>query len=185
MNTKKIEKIISDLLVEVGEDVSREGLIKTPKRVAKSYLEILDGYKRNLSEEMTVFENHNYDGIITSGEIDFFSTCEHHLLPFWGTAHIGYIPQKKMIGLSKLARAVDIYSRRLQDQERITVQIANELMHLLEPKGVAVMLIAKHFCNIARGVEKSQSNMKTLIFKGEFNQNTVLQDQFLRLIGQK
>lgn len=185
MNSKKIEKIISELLIEVGENTSREGLLDTPKRVSESWVEILGGYTRNLSEEMTVFDNNNYDGIITSEKIEFFSMCEHHLLPFWGSAYIGYIPDKKMIGLSKLARAVDIYSRRLQDQERITVQIADELMRLLIPKGVAVMLVAKHFCNIARGVEKTQSNMKTLIFRGEFSYNNVLQDQFLRLIAQE
>lgn len=184
LNQDKIQKIVSDLLLELGQDASREGLVDTPKRVAKAYLETLEGYGRSFEDEITVFANEgNYDDIIYSGDINFFSTCEHHLLPFYGKAHIAYIPGEKIIGLSKLARAVDIYARRLQNQERITTQVADELMTLLNAKGVAVLLDGKHFCNMARGVGQIDSTMKTIIYRGDFKGDPLLQTRFMSMVG--
>ena len=186
MDEEKISALIKDLLLEVGEDPEREGLAKTPQRVAKAYAKLFEGYSRSLESEITTFNNiYNYDELIYSGEIVFFSTCEHHLLPFFGTAHIAYIPDKKIIGLSKLARAVDIYSRRLQDQERITMQIASELDKLLQPKGVAVWLEARHFCNMARGVQQDTSIMKTMAFKGVLKNDLTTRDHFMALVAGK
>jgi len=122
---------------------------------------------------------------VISLNIDFYSLCEHHLLPFWGYAHIGYIPNDKIIGLSKLARVVDIYSKRLQDQERMTVQIAEELMKILKPKGVAVFLEGKHLCNIMRGVRKKDSSMVTMCFRGILQNDPLLQKKFLDLVLNK
>lgn len=182
MDKERIEEIVRALLVEMGEDVDREGLMDTPRRVAAAYEKLLGGYGRSLENEITVFKNeYRYDDIVYSGDINFFSTCEHHLLPFYGKAHIAYIPNEKIIGLSKLARAVDIYSRRLQDQERITIQIANEIQRLLDAKGVAVMLEGQHFCNMARGVCQVDSNMKTMTFRGLFKDSETLKSRFMEM----
>lgn len=182
VNKKRVKELVRELLKELAGDVDREGLKETPDRVTRAYAETLSGYGRSLKDEMTVFENaHHYDEIIYSGNINFFSTCEHHLLPFFGVAHIAYVPNEKIVGLSKLSRAIDIYSRRLQDQERITMQVANELDDLLHAKGIAVMLEAQHFCNMARGVEKINSDMKTLAFKGVFKEDRDLRESFIRM----
>lgn len=182
MNDGRLAEIVRQLLTEFGDDVDREGLKDTPTRVAKAYAEILSGYDRSLKEEMTVFKNtHHYDDIVYSGSIHFFSICEHHLLPFYGVAHVAYIPDKQLIGLSKLARTVDIFSRRLQDQERITMQVAGELDDLLHPKGVAVMLKGQHLCNMARGVKQFDSNMTTMTFKGVFKDNQAFCDRFIAM----
>jgi len=172
INNNQVNIIITDLLKNLVDDFDREGLRETPIRVAKSWTALLEGYDRNFEDEAKTFENtHGYSDMILSGKINFTSICEHHLLPFWGEAYIAYIPQDRIIGLSKLSRAVDIYSRRLQDQERITQQVADEINRYLQPKGVAVLLKAQHFCNIARGVEKPQSNMVTSVFTGEFRES--------------
>lgn len=184
MDFDAIKWIIASLIWEFNEDPNREWLRDTPTRVAKAYSRILGWYNRSLKDEITVFENaHNYDDIIYSWKINFFSTCEHHLLPFYWVAHIWYIPNKKIIWLSKIARAVDIYSRRLQDQERITMQVANEISLLLEPLGVAVLLEGQHFCNMARWVEQVNSNMKTMTFTGIFKEDKSLCDRFLSMIS--
>lgn len=168
INEENVNNVVADLLKNLVEDHDREGLRETPSRVAKSWKALLQGYERSFADEAKTFENtHGYSDIILSGKINFTSVCEHHLLPFWGEAYIAYIPQDRIIGLSKLSRAVDIYSRRLQDQERITQQVTDAINQYLQPRGVAVLLKAQHFCNIARGVEKPQSNMVTSIFTGE------------------
>lgn len=183
-NRSSIQDLVKQLIMRLGEDTERAGLRETPQRVARAYGRTMEGYSRSLKDEITTFENtYNYDDLIYSGAIDFFSTCEHHLLPFFGTAHIAYVPNKKIIGLSKLARAVDIYSRRLQDQERITVQVADELNALLSPQGVIVMLEGQHFCNMARGVEKARSNMKTIVSRGCFRTDEKMYNRFLKLIA--
>lgn len=183
-NKKSVENLVQQLIVHLGEDPNRPGLLETPKRVAKAYEKILEGYSRSLDKEITTFDNtYAYDDLIYSGKINFFSVCEHHLLPFFGTAHIAYIPTDKIVGLSKLARAVDIFSRRLQEQERITSQVADELQKLLAPKGVIVMLEGRHFCNMARGVEKFDSNMKTITSRGCFKDDEKLYNRFFQLIG--
>ena len=180
---QKLTLLVRELLLTLGEDPSRAGLVETPERVATAYGKLLEGYTRELAQEITVFENtHGYDDLVVSGGIEFYSTCEHHLLPFWGEAAVGYIPDRHIIGLSKLARAVDIYARRLQDQERITMQIADELMRLLQPKGVAVLLRGRHLCNVARGVEKKDSYMTTFQYRGAFRGDSQLQQRFLAAV---
>jgi GTP cyclohydrolase I len=182
----QIEDLVKQLLIRLGEAPDRAGLVDTPKRVSNAYTKILSGYDRKLEDEITTFDNeYDYDDLIYSGKIDFFSMCEHHLLPFFGTAHIAYVPDKKIIGLSKLARAIDIYSRRLQEQERVTVQVAAELERLLSPKGVIVMLEGQHFCSMARGVEKVNSNMKTIRALGCFKDNEKLYDRFFQLVNSR
>lgn len=182
INSDKLANLMRELLLQLGEDAHREGLKETPMRAARAYVEMLQGYERSLEEEITIFKNvHNYDDLIFSGGIDFYSTCEHHLLPFFGKAYIAYIPDKSIVGLSKLPRAVDIFSRRLQDQERITVQIADELVKLLKPQGLAVLLDGKHLCNAARGVKQSGSTMRTMTFRGIFKENATLCDRFISM----
>ena len=183
MDKDKIEQLIKALLEEIGEDSSREGLKETPRRVAKSYEKLFGGYKKNPKDFVTEFDGENYDEMIICKEIDLYSTCEHHMLPFSGKVHIGYIPDKKIIGISKLPRIVEIFARRLQNQERLTMQIAKTLSDLLNPKGVGVVIEAQHLCMKARGVEKQNSIMSTSSFKGLFKENALTRSEFLKLIA--
>jgi len=164
---------IRSLLLAIGEDPDREGLRDTPKRVAKSYLEIYGGYKVDVDSVLTTFKNEGYNEMVTLKDIEFYSTCEHHLLPFTGKAHISYIPGACIVGLSKLARVLDIYAKRLQVQERLTTQVADILNDKLKPKGVAVMLEAKHYCMLCRGVKKQNSVMVTTALKGVYEKPEV------------
>ena len=183
-NMEKIELIISNLLKEIGEDSEREGLVKTPHRVAKSWMTFAQGYKQTPEEVVgdAVF-NEKYDEIVADKDIDFFSLCEHHLLPFKGVAHVGYLPKEKIIGLSKIPRIVDIYARRLQVQERLTQQVADALQDVLSPKGVAVVIEAEHLCMQMRGVEKKSSFMITSAVRGAFRENNKTREEFLSIIG--
>ena len=183
-NLEKIESIILDLLKEIGEDPEREGLQKTPHRVAKSWTTFAKGYKQTPEEVVgdAVF-NEQCDEVIAVKGIDFFSLCEHHLLPFKGVAHVGYLPEKKIIGLSKIPRIVDIYARRLQVQERLTQQVADALQDVLSPKGVAVVIEAEHLCMQMRGVEKKSSFMITSAVRGAFRENNKTREEFLSIIG--
>lgn len=183
MNLEKIEKLAKELLHEIGEDIDREGLKKTPHRFAKSFEKIFGGYAKDPKEIITVFDGENYDEMIICKDIDFYSTCEHHLQPFFGKVAIGYIPNKKIIGISKLPRIIEIFSRRLQNQERLTMQIANTLKELLNPKGVGVVIEGKHLCMMARGVEKQNSVMTTSSYRGLFKNNSKTRSEFLRLIS--
>ena len=185
-NMEKIELIISDLLKEIGEDSEREGLIKTPHRVAKSWMTFAQGYKQTPEEVVgdAVF-NEKCDEIVVVKDIDFFSLCEHHLLPFKGVAHVGYLPKEKIIGLSKIPRIVDIYARRLQVQERLTQQVADALQDVLSPKGVAVIIEAEHLCMQMRGVEKQSSFMITSAVRGAFRENNKTREEFLSIIGKR
>ncbi len=182
MNTKKVEKIISELLKSIGEDISREGLLDTPKRVAKSYEKLFEGYKQDPKKLVTVFDNEGYDEMVIAKDIDFYSVCEHHMLPFYGQAVVGYIPDKKIIGLSKLPRLVELFSRRLQNQERLTKQIADALNSLLKPKGVGVVLTGEHMCMKIRGVEKQNCKISTSSFTGYFIKDLRTRSEFLNLI---
>ena len=164
---------IRSLLLAIGEDPDREGLRDTPKRVAKSYLEIYGGYKVDVDSVLTTFKNEGYNEMVTLKDIEFYSTCEHHLLPFTGKAHISYIPGACIVGLSKLARVLDVYAKRLQVQERLTTQVADILNDKLKPKGVAVMLEAKHYCMLCRGVKKQNSVMVTTALKGVYEKPEV------------
>ena len=185
-NLEKIESIILDLLKEIGEDPEREGLQKTPHRVAKSWTTFAKGYKQTPEEVVgdAVF-NEQCDEVIAVKDIDFFSLCEHHLLPFKGVAHVGYLPEKKIIGLSKIPRIVDIYARRLQVQERLTQQVADALQDVLNPKGVAVVIEAEHLCMQMRGVEKKSSFMITSAVRGAFRENNKTREEFLSIIGKR
>jgi len=183
MDQKKIEKLVRELLKEIGENPAREGLKDTPYRVAKSYEKLFGGYQKEAKKLITEFDRENYDEMIICKNIDFYSTCEHHLLPFFGKISIGYIPRKKIVGISKLPRIVEIFARRLQNQERFTSQIADTLSKLLNPKGVGIVIEAQHLCMLARGVEKQNSSMTTSAFRGLFLKNSKTRSEFLKLIS--
>tara|TARA_X000001036_G_C20275784_1_gene642264 strand:- start:69 stop:638 length:570 start_codon:yes stop_codon:yes gene_type:complete len=186
LNLKKIEKITKDLLKEIGENTEREGLLKTPSRVAKAWHTFVKGYSQTPKEIVgdAVFEE-SCDEIITVKDIDFFSLCEHHLLPFKGIAHVGYLPDKKIIGLSKIPRIVEVYARRLQVQERLTQNVADALQDVLSPKGVAVVIESEHLCMQMRGVEKKSSFMITSAVRGLFRENIQTRQEFFSMIGKK
>ena len=180
---KKLEANTKNLLELLGEDPSREGLINTPKRVAKAWDFLTKGYSENLNELINnaIFEGESKDMVIVKN-IEFYSLCEHHMIPFYGKAHIGYIPDGKIIGLSKLARITDLFSQRLQVQERLTNQIALCLQEVLNPRGVAVVLEGKHFCMLSRGVQKQNSIATSSSMLGIFREKESTRNEFLKLI---
>jgi len=182
MNTANIAKLIKQLILEIGEDPNREGLLETPDRVAKSYGKLFGGYHEDPKKLITVFSNEGYNEMLIAKDIDFYSMCEHHMLPFFGKAYVGYIPNDKIIGLSKMPRLVDVFSRRLQNQERLTKQVADTLNDLLKPKGVGVVLKAEHLCMKARGVEKQNCEIITSHFTGLFIKDDRTRSEFLNLI---
>lgn len=182
IDKEKIEQSVKAILVSMGENPEREGLAQTPARVAKSYLKLFGGYQEDPKKLITVFDNEGYDEMIIAKDIDFYSTCEHHMLPFIGKAYVGYIPDDKIIGLSKLPRLVEIFSRRLQNQERLTKQIADTLNEMLSPRGVGVVIKAEHLCMKARGVEKQNCEISTSSFTGLFKKNIDTRSEFLDLI---
>ena len=182
MDKEKLENLYKKVIETIGEDPNREGLKETPSRIAKSMTKLFGGYNQDPKEMVTVFDGENYDEMIICKNIDFYSNCEHHMQPFFGKISIGYIPKKKIIGLSKLPRLVEVYSRRLQNQERLTMQIANALYELIEPKGVGVVIEGKHFCMMARGVEKQNASMTTSNFRGLFKKDQKTRSEFLKLI---
>ena len=186
INMSKIEEIIKELLTQIGEDPEREGLKRTPARVAKAWDVFTKGYTQDLDEIINnaVFTE-NYDEMVTIKDIDYFSLCEHHLLPFFGKAHVAYIPDGKLIGLSKVPRIVDMFSRRLQVQERMTEEIAETLNDVLKPKGVAVVIEGEHMCMQMRGVEKQNSYATTSSMKGIFLKDSRTREEFLTIISMK
>lgn len=177
-----IKKTITKLLEYIGEDPHREGLQETPERVIKAYDLLCSGYKQNPKDLIKTFDSDGYDQMVVLKEIELYSLCEHHLLPFIGKAHVAYIPDKKVIGISKIARLVDVFARRLQIQERLTDQIAQALWEGLEPKGVACMVEAFHLCMRMRGVSKQNSIMVTNSLKGVFISESEPREEFLNLI---
>lgn len=179
MNQVQLEQLIAQLIQQIDPQPQREGLVDTPRRVANSYATLFAGYGIDPNGMLTFFDSEQYDEMITCKDIDFYSTCEHHLLPFHGKAHIGYIPQKKIIGLSKLPRIVDVFARRLQNQERLTSQITDFLDTALEAKGIGVVLEATHLCMQARGVEKQNTVVTTSSFRGLFKKNFNTRNEFL------
>ena len=183
MNQKKIAKLVKELLIEIGENPSREGLMETPERVAKSFTKLYEGYHEDPKKLITVFDNEGYNEMLIAKDIDFYSICEHHMLPFFGKAYVGYIPDDKIIGLSKMPRMVDMFARRLQNQERLTKQVADTLNDLLGPKGVGVVLKAEHLCMKARGVEKQNCEIITSSFTGLFIKDDRTRSEFLNLIS--
>ena len=180
---KRLEEITKELLGLIGEDSTRQGLIKTPKRVAESWKFLSQGYHQNLDEIINeaIFDESAKDMIIVK-DIEFYSLCEHHLIPFYGKAHVGYIPNGKIIGLSKIPRIIDFYSRRLQVQERLTNQIATCIQDLLNPKGVAVIMEGRHFCMLMRGVQKQNSIASTSSMLAAFKDQSTTRNEFLKLV---
>ncbi len=179
-----LEEAVRTLLAEIGEDPSREGLARTPERVRRMYDELTAGYHVDadtLIDDATFAVD--YDEMVVVRDIEFFSLCEHHLLPFIGKAHVGYLPRGRVIGLSKIPRIVDMYAQRLQVQERLTVQVADFLMERLEPKGVACVIEATHMCTMMRGVKKQEATMVTSSMTGTFRRDARTRAEFMGLIG--
>ncbi|HDQ25856.1 MAG TPA: GTP cyclohydrolase I FolE [bacterium] len=186
MNREKIKKAVSDLLEAIGEDTSREGLKETPGRVAAMYEEIFSGINANPEDQIKVFKSEDHDEMVILKDIPFYSVCEHHLLPFLGKAHIAYLPSKnKLLGLSKLARMVEIFAKRPQLQERLTSQIADTINKAVNPLGVLVIIEAEHLCTTMRGVKKPGSKMVTSALRGAFKKNESTRKEALDLIGRK
>ncbi len=179
-----MEEYFSKIIEEIGEDVTREGLVDTPMRAAKAFKFLNNGYQKNLKEVLNgaIFEAETEDMVIVK-DIELYSLCEHHLLPFVGKCHIAYLPQGHVLGLSKLARIVDMYARRLQIQERLTKQIADAVDTAINAKGVAVVIEAKHMCMMMRGVEKQNSVMTTSVMTGIFREEMSTRAEFLSLIN--
>jgi GTP cyclohydrolase I len=184
MNKKRVAVLVRELLREIGEDPSREGLRKTPERVAEAYEFLTAGYRMKSRQVINnaVFKA-EANNMVLLKNIEVYSLCEHHMLPFFGSCHIGYIPNRKVLGVSKLARIVDSYSRRLQIQERLTAQIAHEIMDAIKPEGVGVVMECRHLCMCMRGVEKQDSIMTTSSVLGSFHDDNSTRAEFLSLIG--
>ncbi len=180
---KRIVEAVHRILISIGEDPDREGLVQTPKRVAQMLTELTTGYHDDLKTLVNGAIFHvDYAEMVVVLNIDFSSLCEHHLLPFFGKVHVAYIPDGRVIGLSKLPRIVEMYARRLQMQERMTVEIANALQRILNPRGVAVIVEAKHMCSMIRGVKKINAQMQTKSMLGIFKQDTIVRNEFLSLL---
>jgi len=179
-----MEENFSQIIEAVGEDLTREGLVDTPKRAAKAFKFLTHGYEKTLEEVLNgaIFTADSEDMVIVK-DIELYSLCEHHLLPFIGKCHVGYLPQGKVLGLSKVARVVDMYARRLQIQERLTKQIADAIEQATGARGVAVVIEAKHLCMMMRGVEKQNSVMTTSAMKGIFRKEINTRSEFLNLIS--
>ncbi len=182
----RMEELICELIARLGEDPAREGLAQTPKRAIASLKYLTHGYRQDLQKVLNhaIFEE-NYDEMVVLKDIDLFSLCEHHLLPFYGKAHVAYIPHGKIIGLSKIPRVVEVFARRLQVQERLTSQIADCLMSALNPRGVGVVIEALHLCMAMRGVEKREAHCVTSAMLGSFRESERVRGEFLSLIGKR
>ncbi len=182
MNQQKIQDGVRLILEGIGEDLNREGLRETPERIARMYEEICGGMTEDASTHLQKTFSVSDSGIVMEKDIVFYSMCEHHMLPFYGKAHIAYIPDGKVVGLSKLARTVEVFAKRLQIQEQMTAQIADAIMEHLSPKGVMVVIEAEHMCMTMRGVKKPGSLTETMAVRGEFKENTELQKQFFMML---
>ena len=184
MNQKRVEELIRELLIEIGEDPDREGLIKTPERYAKAMEFLTKGYNENAE---TIINNAIFsseaNNMIICRDIEVYSLCEHHMLPFFGRCHVGYVAKDKVLGVSKIARIVEMYARRLQIQERLTVQIAEEIKRAVDAEGVGVVMECQHLCMMMRGVEKQNSEMTTSAVLGSFRSDEKVRQEFLSLVG--
>ena len=181
-----MEELIRELLKEIGEDPSREGLDRTPARVAKAWAYLTSGYRQDVHQVLNeALFTEEYDEMVVVKDIDLYSLCEHHLLPFFGKAHVAYLPKDRVVGLSKIPRLVDAFARRLQVQERLTVQIAHALQDAIHPRGVGVVIEAMHLCMIMRGVEKQNSVAVTSCMLGGFRDQHQTREEFLSLIKKK
>lgn len=179
-----MEKLIEEILQQLGEDPQREGLRRTPKRVADALQFLTKGYNADIKKiiNQAIFTE-NYEEMVLVNDIDFYSLCEHHMLPFYGKCHVGYIPKGKIIGLSKIPRLVDVFAARLQVQERMTTQIAETLMEYLQPAGVAVVTEARHLCMMMRGVQKQNTVVKASALYGIFREDQRTREEFMNLIA--
>ncbi len=183
LNKPRIEELVRELLIEMGEDVSREGLEKTPARVAKAIEFLTSGYRKSAEEAINgaIFTTGSNDMVIVR-DIEVYSMCEHHILPFFGRCHIGYVADGKVLGVSKLARIIDLYARRLQIQERLTQEIAEEIKRAVGAQGVGVVMECRHLCMMMRGVEKQNSVMTTSAVLGSFRRNAATRAEFMNLL---
>ena len=186
MNQKRVEELVRELLIEIGEDPNREGLIRTPERYAKAMEFLTKGYNENAE---TIINNAVFsseaNNMIICRDIEVYSLCEHHMLPFFGRCHVGYVAKDKVLGVSKIARIVEMYARRLQIQERLTVQIAEEIKRAVDAEGVGVVMECQHLCMMMRGVEKQNSLMTTSSVLGTFRKNLATREEFLNLLNRK
>lgn len=185
MDKKKIEDGVRLILEGIGEDITREGLIETPERISRMYEELAAGYlddaKTHLQKRFTVSQN----DIVLEKDIHFYSFCEHHMLPFYGKAAIAYIPNGEVVGLSKIARTLEVFAKRFQLQERLTAQVADVFMEELKPQGVMVLIEAEHMCMTMRGIKKPGAKTVTVVTRGIFNEDEKLQNQFYRMLEQR
>ncbi len=179
----ELADLFTKIIKNLGEDPSREGLVKTPIRAAKAMEFLTSGYHQNVDNILNgaIFDE-DYDEMVIVKEIEFYSLCEHHILPFWGKCHVGYLPRNRIVGLSKIPRIVDMFSRRLQVQERLTREIAEALETALDPRGVAVVMEGQHLCMMARGVEKQAPRMTTNVMRGAFREDSSTRAEFLRCV---
>ncbi len=182
IDKKKIEEGVKLLLEGIGEDTNREGLLETPDRIARMYEELCGGMYENAADHLQKTFTVNTNEMVLEKDITFYSMCEHHMLPFYGKAHVAYIPNGKVTGLSKIARTVDVFAKRLQLQENLTGQIADAMMEHLEPQGVMVMLEAEHMCMTMRGIKKPGSRTVTVAVRGCFESSEKLQSQFFEMV---
>ena len=182
IETEKIRKAVREILLAIGEDTEREGLKRTPERVARMYAELLGGMHEDPKRHLRSVFTENYDEIVLLRDIPFYSICEHHLMPFIGSAHVAYLPSGAVLGVSKLARIVDCFARRLQTQERLTYQIADFIMNSLKPQGVAVVLESSHSCMTIRGIKKPGSVMVTSALRGIFRRDPKSRNEVLSLM---
>lgn len=181
VDKKKIEEAVKLLLEGIGEDVNREGLLETPSRIARMYEEIFAGMDESAEVHLSKTFSSTGSEMVIETDITFYSTCEHHFMPFYGKAHVAYIPNGKVVGLSKLARAVEVYAKRPQIQEQLTGQVADDLMKYLAPKGVIIMMEAEHMCMTMRGVKKPGSKTVTFAMRGVFEEDETLVNRFLMM----
>ena len=186
MNCERVAALVRELLIELGEDPTREGLLATPMRVARAYEYLTSGYGQDIESLINnaVFKSES-NNMIISRDIELYSLCEHHMLPFFGRCHVGYIAEKKVLGLSKIARIVDFYARRLQIQERLTADIAREIMDATEAQGVGVVVECRHLCSMMRGVQKQNSVMTTSSVLGSFKDCQTTREEFLNLLNRQ
>jgi len=186
LTTASFEDLVREMIVRLGEDPAREGLTRTPNRVHRAYEYLLKGYREDPEAMLKdALFSVSYDEMVIIKDVEMFSLCEHHMLPFFGKVHVAYIPNGKVIGLSKIPRLVEIFSRRLQIQERLTTQIAETIQKTIQPQGVGVVIEARHLCMMMRGVEKQHSGAVTSAMLGAFRENKETRDEFLSLVGQR
>lgn len=185
VDEKKIEEAVKLLLEGIGENVARPGLVETPQRIARMYTEIFGGMEEKAAEHLSKRFPVSHNEIVLEKDIVFYSMCEHHLMPFYGKAHVAYIPNGEVVGLSKLARTVEVYAKRPQIQEQMNVQIADALMEHLQPQGVMVMMEAEHMCMTMRGIKKPGSKTVTMVTRGVFAEDASLQERFFRMLQER